>query len=882
MEKIPTNTNKNEGYNNKLLGNNTHAEGENNIALGKNSHVEGEGNIALGENQHVSGTYNLEDEDALVIVGNGTKDSKSNAYKLDKQGNAIFSGIITINNNEQLATLNYVDELIINIQNELNNKQMKITGGASTITSSNLTASCALVSNASGKVAVSDVTSTELGYLKGVTSNVQTQLNGKASTSHTHTKSEITNFPTSLPANGGNASTVNGHTVQSNVPQNAKFTDTVYDDSEIKTAISGKQATITGGASTITSSNLTANRALISNASGKVGASVVTSTELAYLRGLTGNVQTQLNGKASTNHTHTKEDITDFPSSMKNPNSLTIKGNGTILTDGTYDGSVAKTVNITPSSIGAAASSHGTHVTFTTTLPKVAGTASVGSATTVSRSDHVHPVQTTVSGNAGSATKLATSRNIDGVSFNGSSDIVHYAVCSSNSNSVRIALNGFKLVTGARVFIKFNHNHTAGEEFYMDINETGSKKVYYGDYNFNFGFKKDRVYEFVYDGTNYQLISSHNEYEYTLPKDISSNIYLYNDIYMDIRVLKFMPVTYYNKNFTLGSKCKHFIGTGVPAAYDFTNFAGTTDTDTTVLYNCQLAGHGDSCRYVFENINFHSVGVPLINESGISGGTDYENTCYVFKNCNFFVSSDGGNGTVSTSSIRLMTLVDSSVIFDNCNFYADTNVSGDCLHMIDISRNKTNNYPVCIEVNNCKMIHRDTSTTVDVVFATTNGRDTMISINNSYIEGFNPLKATSNFYVTGPYGLKINNCEFKNVGTIGNVSTYTAITSGHITITNNTFHNYVSNEPITLYGYGDNCIISNNSFRTYDTTSDTGVNIYLHGNLNVFSNNVSNGYMKLYEDGKGTITGNIAGTITQPTSLTTAKYIKTGNFPAIS
>jgi uncharacterized membrane protein YdcZ (DUF606 family) len=49
----------------------------------------------------------------------------------------------------------------------------------STIKDSNLTASRALVSNSSGKVAVSSVTSTQLGYLSGVTSSIQTQLNGK-------------------------------------------------------------------------------------------------------------------------------------------------------------------------------------------------------------------------------------------------------------------------------------------------------------------------------------------------------------------------------------------------------------------------------------------------------------------------------------------------------------------------------------------------------------------------------------------------------------------------------------------------------------------------------------------------------------------------------
>lgn len=53
---------------------------------------------------------------------------------------------------------------------------------------------------------------------------------------------------------------------------------------------------------------------------------------------------------AKKSHNHTKSEITDFPSSMKNPHSLTIQGNGSSL--GSYDGSVSKTINITKSSIG--------------------------------------------------------------------------------------------------------------------------------------------------------------------------------------------------------------------------------------------------------------------------------------------------------------------------------------------------------------------------------------------------------------------------------------------------------------------------------------------------------------------------------------------------
>ena len=66
-----------------------------------------------------------------------------------------------------------------NIQTALTSKQDTVVGGASTITEDNLTASRALVSNSSGKVAASTITSTELGYLDGVTSNIQTQLNKK-------------------------------------------------------------------------------------------------------------------------------------------------------------------------------------------------------------------------------------------------------------------------------------------------------------------------------------------------------------------------------------------------------------------------------------------------------------------------------------------------------------------------------------------------------------------------------------------------------------------------------------------------------------------------------------------------------------------------------
>ena len=84
-----------------------------------------------------------------------------------------------------VTELNYVDGVTSSIQTQLNNKQATISGAATTITDSNLTVNRALISNGSGKVAVSAVTSTELGYLDGVTSAIQSQLDAKVPTSRT-------------------------------------------------------------------------------------------------------------------------------------------------------------------------------------------------------------------------------------------------------------------------------------------------------------------------------------------------------------------------------------------------------------------------------------------------------------------------------------------------------------------------------------------------------------------------------------------------------------------------------------------------------------------------------------------------------------------------
>src|SRR5699024_4588613 len=104
--------------------------------------------------------------------------------------------------------------------------------------------------------------------------------------------------------------------------------------------------------------------------------------------------------------------------------------------------------------------SHGTHVTYSTNTPLSNGTASAGSAATVARTDHVHPLQTTISGNAGTATKLQTARTISltgdvegSTAFDGSSNKSISTVVNKLSRKdiscSTININDYNLASGS-------------------------------------------------------------------------------------------------------------------------------------------------------------------------------------------------------------------------------------------------------------------------------------------------------------------------------------------------------------------------------------------------------------------------------------------------
>ena len=428
-----------------------------------------------------------------------------------------------------------------------------------------LTTGRVMVSDANGHPSVSSVTATELSYLDGVTSSVQTQLNNKAALNHTH------NYAGSSSAGGSansavklaTARKINGTSFDGTKDINIlnNYFDQIDSETDLNNLKTYGEYYAAGGSGckNVPSGVDHFYLKVFRSASGYTAQTLYEDTKYftRFYNGTSWSSWAELYstankptaseiGAAASSHTHTASQITGLPTSLKNPYAITFTGAATGTYDGsravtinipttgattkaslviqlnggttegddkfTFNGGTAKTVNITPASIGAAAASHGTHVTYSTTAPKANGTASAGTASSVSRSDHVHPAQTTVSGNAGSATKLQTKRNIDGVQFDGSANIIHFGSCSTAAGTAAkvVSCTGFVLASGSRITVKFTTTNTAANPT-LNVNSTGAKAIMYRGVAISAGYlAANRVYTFIYDGTDYELVGDIN------------------------------------------------------------------------------------------------------------------------------------------------------------------------------------------------------------------------------------------------------------------------------------------------------------------------------------------------------------------------------------
>lgn len=251
--------------------------------------------IASGTLQKSSGSFTL-----LAELDFGATYGIKTAYVKSRATNPAGSGIFRLGNTQAVAWRNAANtsdlSLIVDASDNLTYGGTKITLSGAIVNAdiaagaaiemsklAALTASKVLVSDGSGVVSASTITTTTLGYLDA-TSSIQTQLNGKEAT--------ITNLPINK---GGTNST---------------------------TALNNNRVMQSSGGAIIEASAITAARVLISDANGIPTHSSVTSTTLGYLDA-TSSIQTQLNAKEGT--------ITNLPINKGGTNSTTALNNNRIM-----------------------------------------------------------------------------------------------------------------------------------------------------------------------------------------------------------------------------------------------------------------------------------------------------------------------------------------------------------------------------------------------------------------------------------------------------------------------------------------------------------------------------------------------------------------------
>ena len=198
-----------EGWQTTASGNCSHAENTGCIASGSNSHAEGYYTMATGEHSHASGNhtvagrevfalgrYNKKAEDVALVVGNGwgndSYEYRSDALTLDYSGNLHISGKLTAD-----GGVGYV----------LPTATADTLGGVMIGDNISVTADGVISVNLSGYLKSDEISDWAKAESKPAYTAEEV---GAAEKKHSHSVSDITDMPTKLPANGGNADTVDG------------------------------------------------------------------------------------------------------------------------------------------------------------------------------------------------------------------------------------------------------------------------------------------------------------------------------------------------------------------------------------------------------------------------------------------------------------------------------------------------------------------------------------------------------------------------------------------------------------------------------------------------------------------------------------------------
>ena len=391
----------------------------------------------------------------------------------------------------------------------------------------------------------------ELNYVAGVTSNIQTQLNGKAASNHTHAFSAITGTLDAsklsgtidiarLPAASLERCVVVANdearfaltTTDVQLGDTVKVTETnmmymVVDTAELDNAAGYESYTasvawsnITGKPGTYPPSTHTHNYAGSSSAGGPANTAVKlqTARTISLTGDASGSTTFDGSGNVSINvtvaddsHAHTIENVDGLQDALDGKASSTHTHNyaGSSSAGGAANSAVklqtARAITLAGDVTGTANFDGSAGITITATV------ADDSHSHTIANVDGLQTAldgKLSTTGNAASATKLATARLINGLSFDGTANRTNYGTCSTAAGTAAKTVDcaGFSLVTGAEITVKFTVTNSAANPT-LNVNNTGAKAIQYRGAAISAGYlAENRTYTFRYNGTQYDLV----------------------------------------------------------------------------------------------------------------------------------------------------------------------------------------------------------------------------------------------------------------------------------------------------------------------------------------------------------------------------------------
>jgi hypothetical protein len=355
--------------------------------------------------------------------------------------------------------------------------QASITGGASSVVTANLTASRALVSDGSGKIAASaTTTTTEIGYLAGVTSAIQTQLNGKLNLTGGTLTGGLIGTTGSFSSGGSGDTFTIGHTSGSGIALNITKAGNGEGLVINKTSGSGNALSVTG---TTSLGALTGTSATFSSTLGVTGA--LNGSTASF----TGNIQTQNSGGVSYSALNTaggfaKLEVTANATSnaiLSYTNQLTINGGTLSITPAT---TFANNIDAKGSFNGFAGATHNLLVDWSAESQITTLTATnLFFGTNATR-------RLTINGSTGAATFSSTISATSGY-FNG------------------IGLNATPSSVGTSAdYVQFRNT---GGDFYVGKEGASNGGFFTGSIAYDNIFYSDRPYNFIINGSSKVYIS---------------------------------------------------------------------------------------------------------------------------------------------------------------------------------------------------------------------------------------------------------------------------------------------------------------------------------------------------------------------------------------